>query len=319
MVSPLVSILVPAYNVEKYVSQCLESIVNQTYRNLQIVVVDDGSTDATGKICDKYAEEDSRVEVFHVSNGGVANARNILLSKIKGEYFLFIDSDDWIEQDTIEVLLNEMLNRNVDLIGYDCVNSDASSKIDSSHTIEMVYDKDGFIHEYLKHNKINGALWNKLFKTSLVRKNRFREDISYGEDALFCWQLIKNINSVLITNIPKYNHRIHDESLSHRSWTPEGKGSGKIVWDTIREDVIKQYPGYTGLVNSRTALMYMWDLLFASRSNYPRDIHIKERQKFINTHLIDFTRYQLAGFKQYIATVVLGIWYGAGKVASKFM
>lgn len=313
------SILIPAYNVEKYISQCLDSVINQTYRNLQIVIVDDGSNDSTGKICDDYAAKDERVEVYHIFNGGVANARNLLLSKIKGDYFLFIDSDDWIELDTVELLIERMIYLDLDIIGYDSVKSYDTSENGSIPQTEDVYTKESFITEFLKHQKINGSLWNKLFKSSLIRNIRFRKDISYGEDALFCWQLIQGVNNVLITNSEKYHHRIHGGSLSHRKWTPEGKGSGKIVWDIIRKDVMNVYPQHLSLVNSRCALMDMWDLLFASRSNYPKDEHIKERQKFINEHLIDLSRYMLAGTKQYLAALLLGRWYGAGKIMSRFM
>lgn len=319
MDKPFVSILIPAYNVEKYLRECLDSVINQTYRNLQIVIVDDGSKDSTGEICNEYASKDNRIEVYHISNGGVANARNVLLSKIKGDYFLFVDSDDWIEADTVDVLVHKMLTHDVDLVGFKSVKSDYYSNACKVAEVEDFYVKDKFIEEFIKHNKINGALWNKFFKYSLVKGNRFRKEISYGEDALFCWQLIQDINKVLITNIPKYHHRLHDASISKRKWTPEGNGSGKIVWDTIREDVIKMYPKYIGLVNARCALMYMWDLLFATRSNYPKDTHIKERQRFINSHIIDLTRFQLAGIKQYLTALFLGRWYGLGKIITRFM
>lgn len=317
MDKPLVSILIPAYNVEEYISQCLDSVINQTYKNLQIIIVDDGSKDFTSRICDNYAAEDERVEVYHIPNGGVANARNILLTKIKGDYFLFVDSDDWIELDAVELLIEKMTQHDADIVGYDSVKSIVLSE--SLRLQEDLIERDTIINIFLKHNTFNGSLWNKFIKSSLIKDNRFRNEISYGEDALFCWQLIQNVNRVLITNISKYHHRIHEESLSHKSWSPEGKGSGKIVWDIIREDVINKYPAHISLVNARCALMYMWDLLFASRSNYPKDEHIKERQKFINSHIYDLTRYRLAGIKQYLTALVLGRWYGAGKIISRFM
>lgn len=318
MNKPLISILIPAYNVDKYLRECLDSVINQTYRDLQIVIVDDGSNDSTGKICDEYAAKDSRIEVYHIPNGGVANARNILLSKIKGDYFLFVDSDDWIEPDTIEFLINKIIDNNADIVTYEMFKNAGSLEIIYQYN-ENLYDNDSFVAEFLRHNKINGSLCNKLIKSSLIENNKFRTDISYGEDALFCWKLLPKVKGVVVTNIPKYFYRMNDSSLSHREWTPGGKGSGKIVWDTVREDVIKMYPKYTGLVNARCALMYMWDLLFASRSNYPKDTHIKERQRFINAHVRDLSRYRLAGTKQYLTALLLGRWYGAGKIINRFM
>lgn len=326
MDNPLVSILIPAYNVEKYISQCLDSVVNQTYRNLQIVIVDDGSKDSTAKICDEYASKDNRIEVYHIPNGGVANARNVLLSKIKGDYFLFVDSDDWIEVDTVEFLIDKAVGQKADIVicGYTVVHDDfiTSGSINTFYNYnEELYDKESLVLEFIKHNKIKGALWNKLIRSSLIGDNIVRTEISYGEDALLFWKFISNVNKVIYTDNPKYFYRMNNAlSITRQEWTPEGKGSGKIVWDTIREDVIREYPQYTSLVNAKCAIMDMWSLLCASRANYPRDMHIKECQKFINTHVGDLSRNRwLSGTKQYLTALLLGRWYGAGKIINKFM
>ena len=110
-----VSILSPCYNVEKYISQCLDSIIQQTYKNLQIILVDDGSTDNTLAILNQYASLDSRIEVHHQENKGVATARNELLSKVKGDYVLFVDSDDWIELDMVEFLIAKVTEENAEV------------------------------------------------------------------------------------------------------------------------------------------------------------------------------------------------------------
>lgn len=104
MNNPLVSVVVPVYNVASYLEQCLDSVVNQTYKNLEIILVDDGSTDGSGAICDRYAEKDSRIQVIHKENGGLSSARNVGLERITGEWALFVDSDDWIELNTLELL-----------------------------------------------------------------------------------------------------------------------------------------------------------------------------------------------------------------------
>lgn len=107
MNNPLVSVVVPVYNVSSYLEQCLDSVVNQTYKNLEIILVDDGSTDDSGAICDRYAEKDSRIQVIHKENGGLSSARNVGLERITGEWALFIDSDDWIELNTLELLFEQ--------------------------------------------------------------------------------------------------------------------------------------------------------------------------------------------------------------------
>ena len=111
--NPLISVIVPIYNVEKYLARCVDSIVNQTYKNLEIILVDDGSPDRCPQMCDDYAEKDSRIKVVHKKNGGLSDARNAGMAVATGEYISFIDSDDWIETSMFELLLNNIFQ-------YDC-------------------------------------------------------------------------------------------------------------------------------------------------------------------------------------------------------
>ena len=113
---PLISIIVPVYNVEKYLSKCIDSIINQTYKNIEIILIDDGSTDSSGAICDKYALVDSRIHVLHIENSGVSNARNVGLNHATGDYIGFVDSDDYIEPNMYELLLEELIADDVDVV-----------------------------------------------------------------------------------------------------------------------------------------------------------------------------------------------------------
>ena len=112
----LISVIVPVYNTEKYLDRCIQSILSQTYSNIEILLIDDGSTDSSGAICDKYAEQDSRVRVFHKANGGVSSARNMGLDKAKGTWFTFVDSDDWIDMDMYEQMYNAAIQNKVDMV-----------------------------------------------------------------------------------------------------------------------------------------------------------------------------------------------------------
>ena len=112
----MVSIIVPVYKVESYLPQCIESIINQTYPNLEIILIDDGSPDACGKICDEYAKQDKRIKVFHKQNGGLSDARNYGVARASGEYLSFVDSDDWIEPDMFEVLVKVADDNKADLV-----------------------------------------------------------------------------------------------------------------------------------------------------------------------------------------------------------
>ena len=111
----LISIIVPVYNVEKYIHECVDSIINQTYKNIEIILVDDGSPDNCGKICDEYAKKDNRIKVIHKPNGGLSDARNHGIDVANGEWLMFIDSDDWIEPNMAEKLLHSALNNKADL------------------------------------------------------------------------------------------------------------------------------------------------------------------------------------------------------------
>ncbi len=306
----LISILVPVYNCEDYLRECIESVINQSYPNLQIVVINDGSTDKTREIADRYAEKDSRIEVYHQPNQGVASARNRLLEKIKGEYFLFVDADDWLESDAVSFLHKKIKESETDI----AICEKRIEKANPQTYQEEIWDKDKTIEEFLKHKRLNGALWNKLIKTELIQDTRFRSDIFYGEDALFVWNLIQRTKKLIITNQPLYNHRANPESLSNQNWTPDRKGTGHIVWETICNDVKKNYPTLLGTANSRFALEDMWGLYFASLCGYKKDEHIKVRQKNIWKHRKDLKTSKLDGMSKYLVALLLSKWYGFGKI-----
>ena len=165
MNNPLVSILLPVYNTSAYLPQCLDSVLAQTYENLQVVLVDDGSKDNSLEICQQYAAKDSRIEVYHQENQGVATARNALLSKIKGDYFFFVDSDDWIELDMIEFLLTRAEKERADIVTCDIVIND--SKVSSDY-FSKIYSKDEAVERFLYHLEFRGSLCNKLMKITVL-------------------------------------------------------------------------------------------------------------------------------------------------------
>lgn len=281
--NPLVSILSPCYNVEKYLPKCLDTIIGQTYSNLQIVLIDDGSKDGTWEIMQEYAAKDSRIEVYHQDNKGVATTRNNLLDKVKGDFVLFVDSDDWVELTMVESLLGIQKQSDADIVVCDMVKNDNTSDLSDKSYIS--YNKEQIVKAFLEHKWLNGSLCNKLVKTSLLHNERFRCGISYGEDALFCWHLLQHVMSVVVCKLQLYHYRMNDASLSHQVWTPEKKGSGTVVWHTITSETQKLYPQYVDIVRARWAIEDFWGLYYASLSNYPYDGHIKGRQINIKRNL----------------------------------
>ena len=280
--SPLVSILSPCYNVEKFLPQCLDSIINQTYSNLQIVLIDDGSKDATWHMMQDYAGKDSRIEIYHQENQGVSATRNYLLEKVKGDYVLFVDSDDWIEPNMVEFLLGKSLTNNAEMVVCGNVINDMAP---ASEYTEELWSQDTAVREFLRHVSFNGSLCNKLIKVSLFHNEpRFHRGISYGEDALFMWHLLQNVNRVVVTTEQLYHYRTNERSLSHCTYDHR-KMSGHLVWEIINKEAVTLWPQYKNVADATFAISDMWQLYYALKSKYPKDDNIEKFQKHVRDNL----------------------------------
>lgn len=289
-----VSILSPCYNVEKYISQCLDSIIQQTYKNLQIILVDDGSTDNTLAILNQYASLDSRIEVHHQENKGVATARNELLSKVKGDYVLFVDSDDWIELDMVEFLITKVTEENAEMAV--CGNV-VNNGIPKKNYKEETWGKEKVIEEFLRHTNFNGSLCNKLFNVKLLKNNpTFNPEISYGEDALFTWQIIQDVEKIIVTDKQLYHYRMNEGSLSHGKFGDK-KLSGHTVWTKICEDTEKLYPNKITIARARFCIEATLLLRNAAHDNYKDINNIKMLQQTIQKSWHFLNKVDFAGIK----------------------
>ena len=211
----LVSVIVPVYNAEKYLSRCIDSILAQTYTNFELLLINDGSKDNSGKICDEYAEKDNRIRVYHKENGGVSSARNYGLDKAVGKYICFVDADDWVNKDYLEKLLptddEEMV---VCSFMYETMESFfLSNIIRDKNNIETV------LHLLLDHMAVC-APWCKIMRRDIIEQNNIRFDVnvSAGEDMLFvCDYFSAGLNKIRTISQPLYHYYIADSgSLSHR-------------------------------------------------------------------------------------------------------
>lgn len=312
MNKPLVSILIPVYNTEEYLPKCLDSIVNQTYSNLQVVIIDDGSKDASFCIAQKYAKQYPCIEVYHQENQGVASTRNNLLDKVKGDYVLFVDSDDWCELDMVDFLINKAIANDADIVTCSVVKND--EPFVSNIFLEEIWDQGKTVLEFLRHKIFNGSLCNKLIKTSLLHNLRFHCGIFYGEDALFIWNVLQKVNQVLITDRELYHYRVNDTSLSHQNWTPFKKGSGHKVWSEIVSDTEKKWIQFLDIAKARFAIEDMWGLYYASLCDYPYDEHINERQMNIRHNLKLIKKSGLLSNGKLLAAYVLAYCYCLGKI-----
>lgn len=217
----LISIVIPVYNVEEYISRCLESILNQTFQNLEIILVDDGSTDNSGQLCDSYAELDLRITVIHTENCGVASARNRGLDVIHGQYFSFVDADDYISTNHIQVLYELLNDDDVDIsvCGHNLVYNNGkilrepNQKFLSNQYIRYMNRDEALINILYKKRLISGV-WGKLFKTDLLKSTRFPQ-CKFNEDLPFLFELLMKSSGWVYANIPTYNYYQRNTSLTH--------------------------------------------------------------------------------------------------------
>lgn len=215
----LISIIIPVYNVEKYLHKCLDSIINQTYQNIEIILVDDGSTDSSGAICDEYAEKDNRIRVIHKENRGVSSARNRGLAIAMGEWVLFFDADDILPNDVLDYYTNVVNTNDVDMVlgSYVEYNDEGNIiKSDQKHFEKMISMQDCLRLFYKPDTSLfQGYVWNRLMKRSIILDNnlRFNERIYFKEDGLFAVQYMLNCSRpCLYSSKIVYNYYIHDNS-----------------------------------------------------------------------------------------------------------
>lgn len=231
------SIIIPVYKVEAYLPACIESILAQTYKDWELILVDDGSPDNSGKICDLYAERQraysskqsaNLIRVFHKKNGGPSSARNLGIEQARGEYITFVDSDDWVTSDYLEKLSSACLD--VDMLFFPIVWHYADGcKVIFSSEEKHVLGKDAVeseIYRLIKndaHHLYFGYTVNKVFRKSIIDTHniRFREGLSISEDEVFTHDYAQHINSVRFIDAPLYQYRIQSESLTNRMKAPE--------------------------------------------------------------------------------------------------
>ena len=207
----LISIIVPVYNCEKFLSKCLDSLINQTYKKLEIILVNDGSTDSSLELCNKYKYSDNRIKVFDKENTGPSLTRKFGYEKALGSYIMFIDSDDWMDLDMCEYLINLQKNNQADVV---CCEYYINNKsLDTDEKILELKDKE-IIEDYLYKNNIKGCCWNKLYKKNIIKPEFFHSNYMHAEDVLLVCNILLGCKKVVCTNMPKYHYYVLNNSIS---------------------------------------------------------------------------------------------------------
>ncbi len=213
MKNDLISIIIPVYKVEKYLEKCIESVLKQTYTNLQIILVDDGSPDNCGKICDEYAKKDPRIEVIHKVNGGLSDARNVGIAKAKGKYIGFVDSDDYIKEDMYEILINLIKEYDADVSIcnlYDVI--DGKEYIRNNENGIQEYSRLEILKEVLLDKNIQSYAWNKLYKKELFDEIKYPIGKKY-EDIGTTFYVFEKCNKIVVTSESEYYYLKRSDSL----------------------------------------------------------------------------------------------------------
>ncbi len=240
---PKYSIIVPVYKAEKFISQCVDSVLSQPYLDFELILVDDGSPDNSGKICDEYAKKDERVKVIHKENGGVSAARNAGIDASQGKYIIFLDSDDFIDKSYFKVI-KDSVEYGTELVSFGMFDyihkTDGGVKIKESPMNKDILARgfDAGVWTHFIVDSFFPAPWNKVFLASVIKENgiRFKEGIVCFEDYMFCLEYCMHISSFICVSAPIYYYRSFEEinHVSKRKWGDRFIIS-RLVYDVTRK------------------------------------------------------------------------------------
>lgn len=269
--NPLISVIIPIYNVERHLEKCLNSIVNQTYKNLEIILINDGSTDNSGVICEKYAENDSRVIYISRENKGVSASRNEGIELSHGDYFSFIDSDDYLELDAYEYLTNIIKEKNVDIVNYEHYVT-----FQNSEEAHQLSDKNyGLFDKYEAQKQLvyNVAFaWNKLFSKKTISGLKFDETILRGEDSLFSRQAFDKADFVWFDSRPLYHYVQSEESACRGEFRPSQLTAIKL-YNIYDEFYSEKYPELLPkcIANLNTLMVSLYFDMWQDKSDFRKE------------------------------------------------
>ncbi len=280
----LISVIVPVYNSERYLRKCLDSISGQSYRNLEIILVDDGSTDGSGAICDAYAEADPRFTVIHNPNGGPSSARNAGIRAANGAFITFADSDDTVESRAYECLL-QMLRKHPEaglaICGFRIINH---GEAQSSERFDDPCEADVLVGAALWEEvfgRLNNAVWNKLYQAEAAKKICFTSGLTYGEDLLFNLNYIENCQSAVITQAPLYHYNKRSGSITTSAFTKRRLNEVRVK-DEAFTLVSKYAPGQ---------LPNAYKYCFRARMNVLRAAYKEKKEAEIASEIASYVQY----------------------------
>ncbi len=283
-----ISVIVPIYKVEPYLDECIVSIINQTYKNLQIILVDDGSPDKCGEICDRYASQDSRITVIHKENGGLSDARNAGLKIADGAYIYFVDSDDILPEKSIEEMYDYATKKNADMVvgGFECFDYETgkiTSTTESGDVHVTVMDQKQLVKDFYRDGC---QAWAVLYKKH-IHDGIFFPKGEINEDEAIVFSLMERVNTAVVTNHVVYSYRHRPESITKTAFSPK-----KLVWYKHCKDNLKwideHYPEFHSLALERFFSSVMYSLIQLSRASKEYKPHAEPMLQDVKLYYKDF-------------------------------
>lgn len=248
MENELVSIIIPIYNIEiEYLKECLDSVINQTYKNIEIILVDDGSSNEIYNKLDEIKEIDSRIRVFHKENGGVSSARNFGFHNSKGSYISFIDADDILYKDMIELLMKNIKSANAEISICGYLIRHLNKKVTYCNNTKKIriLNREDAISEFLEDNTFGVSVWNKLFRRSLIEDIKFDENYRVNEDRLYLIKAITNSNTIIYEDVCKYEYIKRKESTTN---IVDSRKLDVIKVNNEIENILSQYKQFENIL-----------------------------------------------------------------------
>ena len=286
----MISIIVPAYKVEKFLPKCIESLINQTYRDLEIILVNDGSPDNCGRICDEYAQQDSRIQVIHQPNMGVSAARNAGLYKAHGEYVGFCDPDDFCAADMYEYMLRAMENHHADMVacGYDYFNEEYQRDESRAYEVredelmsrEEIYRKLADMPPTIRHGVVT-----KLFRKSVMGNLQFNTKLKSAEDGNFLLDYLQHVSSAVFVHHPLYCNLVRQGSATHGGLNVQSLKDSFEVHDRMYWDTVSAYPHLKGY-----AIAFLLDVCTLKYNESKARMQQVENQSQTADHLLSYMR-----------------------------
>lgn len=278
---PLVSVIIPVYNVEKYLRRCLDSVINQTYKNLEIVVVDDGSTDGSGEICDEYAKKDKRIKVIHKENGGLSDARNVGIRKSIGDYVTFIDSDDAVLHSHIETFISMIKKYNVEIAvsGIETITSRSfDDNTISSGNVARKMDTMEALKLLLSDEHFSVSANNKIYRRNLFENFKYPSGKLY-EDNGSTYKLIMECDELAYNSNITYLYHVRKDSITSNEFDQK-KLDYIVLTDKACSEIIRRYPNLKEECMNRR-LVARFSVLRQMLDSNLDEKHKKERDRII--------------------------------------